>query len=165
MGQIVETTCRSGIFDRSIVGTITPMVTVQVERDRIRFFAKTLGIADPVHQDLGAARAAGYPDLLAPPSYVMAIEALAEAERARRGFASWQKLLRCDMRYLLHGSEGYTYYSPIFAGDEVEFTTEFVGFQDKKGGALELADICLHVVHPERGPLVSARRSLIHRLG
>lgn len=155
---------RSGIFDRRQAGVTTPPVTVQIERDRIRFFATVLGITDPVHQDVSAARDAGYPDLLAPPSFLMAVEALAENERARRGLPSWIDLLQCDMRYLLHGTETYTYSGPLFAGDEAIFVTEFLGFQDKKGGALEVADIGLHISHASRGPLVSAKRSLIHRL-
>jgi acyl dehydratase len=123
-----------------------------------------LGITDPVYDDVSAARHAGYPDLLAPPSFLMAIEALAEDERARQGLPSWIDLLQCDMRYLLHGNETYTYSGPLFAGDEVTFVTEFLSFQDKKGGALEVAELGLHVSHATRGLLVSAKRSLLHRL-
>lgn len=165
MAEPPQAAIRPGIFDRSHAGTAMPAVTVQIERDRIRFFAQTLGIKDSVHQDVAAAHAAGYPDLLAPPSYLMAIEALAEGERVRRGLPGWQSLLRCDMRYLLHGNEAYTYHSPVFAGDEVDFVTEFLAFQDKKGGTLEIAEIGLRVTHATRGNLISARRSLIHRLG
>lgn len=153
-----------GIFDRSVAGTPMAPVTVQIERDRIRLFAKVLGITARCHDDVSAARDAGYPDLLAPPSFLMAVEALAEAERERRGLPGWMTLLKCDMRRLLHGNEGYSYARPMFAGDEVLFQTRFLDFEDKKGGALEVARIALHVTHPERGLLVSAQRTLIHRL-
>ncbi len=74
-----------GIFDRSTKGHALPTVTVQVERGQIRFFAKALGETNPVHSDIDAARAAGYPDLAAPPSFFMPIEAMADDERARLG--------------------------------------------------------------------------------
>ena len=154
-----------GIFDRSRAGTSTPPVTVRVKRSRVRFFARALGITDPAHHDLAAARRAGHPDLLAPPSFPMVIEALAEEERSRRGQASWYDLLRCDKRFLLHGSEAYSFLCPIFAGDDVEFVTEFIGFADKKGGALEFAEIAQHLSHYQRGRLVTVRRTILHRLG
>jgi hypothetical protein len=114
---------------------------------------------------VSAARAQGHPDLLAPPSFLMVIEALAEEERARRGEQSIFALLRCDFRYLLHGSETYNYLGDVFAGDELSFTSEIIGFADKKGGALEIAEIASTVSHATRGDLIRADRTLIHRLG
>lgn len=156
---------RSGIFDRTRVGHSTPPVTVTVERDRIRFLSRVLGIHDPAHHDVAAAQAAGHPDLLAPPSFPMVVEALADEERARQGLPNLFTLINCDLRRLLHGGETYTYRGPIFAGDEIEFVTEILSFQDKKGGALEVAEVALRLSHRERGLLVTAERTLIHRLG
>lgn len=158
-------TLRRGMFDRSVSGTTTSPVTVHIERNRIRFLCQVLGIKDAVHHDVAAARAAGHRDLLAPPSFPMVIEALAHDERARAGLPNMLELLRCDLRYLLHGGEAYVYTGPIFAGDDIEFTTEFLGFQDKKQGTLEIADIAMRFSHAERGLLVTAHRILIHRLG
>jgi acyl dehydratase len=140
-------------------------VTITVERGRVRFFAQVLGVTDPVHHDVKAARAARYPDLLAPPSFLMVAEALAEEERRLTGQPSWYDFLRCDTRVLLHGSESYIYRGPAFAGDDLVFETEVLGFEDKKGGALELCQLALRVSHKERGALVEGRRTLIHRLG
>jgi acyl dehydratase len=160
-----DTTFIPPIFDRSRAGFVTPPMMVLVERDRIRFFSKILGIIDPVHHDVSAARAQGYPDLLAPPSFLMVIEALAEEERDRRGELSIFSVLRCDFRYLLHGNETYSYSGDVFAGDELTFVSEVVGFVDKKGGALEIAQIVNTVSHATRGDLIRADRTLIHRLG
>jgi len=164
MSDATQAVAPKGLFDRSKAGTSTPPVTVAVERDRIHFLCKVLGITNPVHHDVAAARAAGYPDLLAPPSFPMVVEAMADDERARRGQTNLLDLLRCDFRRLLHGGETYTYHGQIFAGDEVELVTEIRGFQDKKGGALEIAEVGLRITHPERGVLVTADRTLIHRL-
>ena len=164
MSDAAQAVVPKRLFDRSKAGTRTSPVTVAVERDRIRFLSKVLGITDPVHHDVAAARAAGYPDLLAPPSFPMVVEAMANDERERRGQPNLFDLIRCDFRRLLHGGETYTYHGQIFAGDEVEFVTEIRGFQDKKGGALEIAEVALSLSHAERGLLVTADRILIHRL-
>ncbi len=157
-------TAGRGIFDRSIVGTVSTPVTVTVERDRVRAFAAVLGFADDVHHSVVAARAAGLPDLLAPPSFVAVIDALAEQQRSRQGLTRILDRLCGDLRYLLHGGETHEYFGPIFAGDDLDVVTEFKGFRDMKGGALEAAELTIRVSHVERGPVVAAHRTIIHRL-
>lgn len=164
MSDAASAVAPKGIFDRGVAGVATPPVTVTVERDRIRFLCKVLGITDPVHHDVTAARAAGHPDLLAPPSFPMVVEAMADDERARRGLPNLFELLRCDFRRLLHGNETYRYHGAIYAGDALELVTEIRGFEDKKGGALEIADVGLRISHAGRGLIVTASRTLIHRL-
>lgn len=153
-----------GIFDRSTRGLSLEPIPVRIERDRIRFFAQVLGETDPVHHRLEAARAAGHPDLPAPPSFFVVVEAAANEERQRRGLPIFQELVRCDFRYLLHGDERYFYHGPMYAGDEVELSTTVVDFYDKKGGAMEFVTSESRIVHPARGVLVRARRTLLHRL-
>ena len=154
-----------GIFKRDTKGRAIAPVTVSVERGRIRFFAKVLGFGDPVHHDVDAARAAGHPDLVAPPSFVMALDADATAIRETRGQIDAAALVGCDFRYLLHGDEAYAYLGLIYAGDEVEISTEVIDFYDKKGGAMEFVVLVSRVTHPERGLLLTSKRTLLHRFG
>jgi acyl dehydratase len=154
-----------GIFDRSTKGLIVGPVTVLIERGRIQFFARVLGLSDAFFFDVEAARAIGLSDLVAPPSFFMVIEAIANDELKRLGRPSALECVGCDYRYLLHGDEHYNYHSPIFAGDEVTFTTEVVEFYDKKGGAMEFVTLRSVVAHSKRGPLVTATRNLLHRFG
>lgn len=153
-----------GKFDRATVGRSVVPVAVEIERGRIRFFAEVLGEGAAVHRDLEAARAAGHPDLVAPPSYVMVIEADANAELKRRGERSAFDLVCCDYRYLLHGDETYEYLGPIHAGEAVTFTTRVIDFYDKKGGAMEFVTLASEIRHAERGVLVRTTRTLLHRL-
>ncbi len=153
-----------GIFDRSTKGAALEPVPVQIERGRIRFFAQVLGEADPIHSDLDAARAAGHPDLVAPPSFFMVLEAAAHDERRRRGKPAAMELVKCDFRYLLHGDERYFYHAPIYAGEEVQHSTRVLDFYDKKGGAMEFVTFESTLSHPKRGVLVRAERTLLHRL-
>lgn len=155
----------AGIFERSTKGHALPTVSVDVERGKIRFFAKALGEIDPIHSDIAAAQAAGYPDLPAPPSFFMAIEAMADEERARLGQPSLITLLRCDFRRLLHGDESYAFSGLVFAGDRLQIDTKIIDFYEKKGGLMEFVTIESTVSHAVRGTLITANRTLLHRLG
>jgi hypothetical protein len=158
-------TIYQGLFDRTTVGRKLPTVTVQVERGRIRFFAQVLGLEDPVHSQLQAAHDRGFPDIVAPLSFFTVIDAMAADELRQAGEQSAADLIGCDFRYLLHGDESYDYRGPIFAGDAVQLSTRIADFYDKKGGAMEFAVIESAVEHAERGVLLIARRTLLHRLG
>ncbi|WP_428394390.1 MaoC family dehydratase N-terminal domain-containing protein [Lichenicoccus sp.] len=165
---MIETTSvavRKGIFDRTAKGVSSDPVTIQIERGRIRFFAEVLGAADPIHSDVAAARAKGYPDLVAPPSFFTVLDAIASEEHRRLGRTPIATLIGCDNRYLLHGEEQYDYAGPMFAGDQVTLTTTVVDFYDKKGGTMEFVTLQSVVEHAARGTLVKATRNLLHRLG
>jgi acyl dehydratase len=153
-----------GIFDRSTKGLVVGPITVPVERGRIRFFSQVLGATDLIHFDVDAARDAGHPDLVAPPSFLMVVESLAGEEMRRRNLVSASAMARCDFRYLLHGDERYEYVAPIYAGEDVEFSTRVVDFYDKKGGAMEFVSLEAEITNAKRGVLVRCRRTLLHRL-
>jgi acyl dehydratase len=165
MTETALTAMPRGLFDRATKGLTFAAAVVEVERGRIRFLAEVLGATDPVHFDVSAARAAGHPDLVAPPSFFMAIEAMANDELRRSGGTSFLDRIGCDYRYLLHGDERYNYLGPLFAGDELTLTTTVVDFYDKKGGAMEFVTLSSTVNHAARGPLIRAVRTLLHRLG
>ena len=70
------------MIDTSVIGQHTARTTVQIERGRLRLFAKVLGQDDPVYSDLAAARAEGHPDLPVPPTFLMGLEV--DGERRAR---------------------------------------------------------------------------------
>lgn len=153
-----------GIFHRNRRGEETRPVSVTIERDRIRFFASVLGEMGAIHHDVEAAREAGYPDLVATPSFHFVVEACADEERHRQGELSVPDWIGCDLRYLLHGGEECRYEKPIFAGETVDVVVKILDFHEKKGGALEFAELETCITHPVRGLIMTSRRSLIHRL-
>ena len=52
------------------IGHELPDSVMTIERSRLQFFAKAIGETDPVYTDVAAARAAGYADLPAPPTFL-----------------------------------------------------------------------------------------------
>ncbi|MEZ5716230.1 MAG: MaoC family dehydratase N-terminal domain-containing protein [Paracoccaceae bacterium] len=112
-----------GLFDRSSAGHRTWPVAVVVERGPLLFFAETIGETDPLCLDPAAARTAGLPDIVAPPTYAAALDRVAVMQAAREDQPDILALIGADMRYLLHGSESYDYHAPIHAGETVEHVT------------------------------------------
>ena len=56
-------------LDRELVGrSYPPSAVYEVGRAKIAEFATAIGEDDPVHRDADAARAAGHPDVIAPPT-------------------------------------------------------------------------------------------------
>ncbi|SFL30409.1 FAS1-like dehydratase domain-containing protein [Shimia haliotis] len=154
-----------GIFDRTTQGHVTPAVEVTLERGAIAFFAETIGETNSVHLDAAAAQAAGHPDVLAPATYAVVVGTFAGQQATRQGQPDLLTLINGDLRVLLHGTEGYDYHGPMYAGDTVSVENEITGFTDAKGGALEIAHVTTRISHAERGLLVTATRGIIHRLG
>ena len=119
------------MIDRRFIGHTLPAFDVRVEAGRLRFFAKATGQTDPLYVDEEAARAAGLPGLLVPPTFLFCLEMDAPDPAAIRN------LLGMDYRKLLHGEQQFTYHAPAHAGDMLRFEQRIEDIYDKKGGALE----------------------------
>jgi acyl dehydratase len=107
-------------------------VAFDMERGRLRFFAETIGLTDPVYLDPAAARRAGYPDILVPPTFLG--NAL-ELELPQP--LSWLAALGADLDRTTHGEQSFEYHSLAFAGDTLIFRRSIADVYVKKGGALE----------------------------
>jgi acyl dehydratase len=117
--------------DRAIVGLRQRPVRVEVERGRVQMFAAAIGATDPIHVDVDAARAAGHPDLVAPPTFLFGLE----LERADT-FAVLEAH-GVPLAHVLHGEQRFTYHQPVHAGDRLTLTSTFTDAYSKAGGALE----------------------------
>lgn len=153
-----------GIFDRSTVGQSVPAVTIEIERGQVLFFSETIGETNPIHFDKSEAQAAGYKDIVAPATYPIAISLSANKILKSRRQAALFDLINVDYRRLLHGEERYEYSGVICVGDIVEVRCRVAGFEDKKGGALELAQLETEISSAERGLLVKMTSTAVHRL-
>ncbi|MCU1414189.1 MAG: hypothetical protein JWN80_1529 [Microbacteriaceae bacterium] len=118
-------------IDHSAIGRVLDPVTTTLERGRLAFFAQAIGETDPLYSDLATARAAGHPDLPVPPTFIFG--ALLDAPDP---FA-WIAALGVDMRFVLHGTQKFSYHSVLHAGDTVTLQPTITDVYDKRGGALE----------------------------
>ena len=92
--------------------TYPPTPPYEVGREKIREFAEVAG-EHPVHVDTEAARAAGYPDVIAPPTFAVIVAQRCDAQLVRDPEAG------IDYSRVLHGEQNFTHHRPIVAGDRL----------------------------------------------
>ncbi|MEV0084777.1 MaoC family dehydratase N-terminal domain-containing protein [Saccharopolyspora sp. NPDC050642] len=114
----------------SLVGRVLPAFSTAAERGQLALFAQVIGEDDPVYLEVGAARAAGFPDLPIPPTFLFSLELRRPDPRGAL------RELGVDLRQVLHGEQVFDYHRPAFAGEVLDFEPRISDYYEKKGGAL-----------------------------
>ncbi len=127
------------IDPRTLIGRELPAFSAKVERGHLRFFATVLGEIDPTYSDLDAARAAGYPDLLVPPTFFFSLEL------GRPNPHGVLQELGVDLRQILHGEQAFEYHALAFAGQTLDLAPRYSDYYEKKNGALRFLVRQTHV--------------------
>lgn len=96
--------------------TYPPSAPYLVGREKIREFARALHDDNPLYVDAQAAQAAGYSDVIAPPTYAIRLS-MAAAESV-----VMDPDLGLDYSRVVHGDQRFHYSRPITAGDELVCT-------------------------------------------
>jgi len=117
--------------DRALRHPIASM-PFEVERGRLRFFARTIGLSDPVYSDLDAARRAGHRDLPVPPTFLSN-----SLELELPDPLGWLAELGGDLSKTTHAEQSFNYHTLAYAGDSLVLQRRIVDVYTKKGGALE----------------------------
>jgi acyl dehydratase len=100
--------------DESYVGReLAPSPSYQVGREKIREFAASIGERSTLCHDVDAARAGGYPDLVAPPTFPVVFTMPRIEEFLRDPDFGWR------FEGTVHGDQKITFDRPIHAGDEL----------------------------------------------
>ncbi len=142
------------MIDRKFIGTVLPKATLDVEKGRLRFFAKAIGEINPIYTDEAAAKAAGYPTLPAPPTFIFAAELDAQT------LLPVLKEMGVDLARILHGEQAFTYFAPVCAGDSITVESKFTDIYAKKNGSLEFL-VKESVATNQHGTKVAAMRAVI----
>ena len=119
------------MIDKKWIGFKLPVSELNIDRSRLRFFAKTIGETSSIYTDVEAARAAGYADLPAPPTFLFAAELDSGASDLLL-----QKL-EVPIAKILHGEQSFCYHRSACAGDTITVRSQVDDIYDKKNGALE----------------------------
>ena len=85
----------------------------EVGRVKIAEFADAIGDPNPVFRDRAAAQAAGYPDVIAPPTFPIVVT------MAASGRAVADPGLGLNYAMVVHGEQRFEYSRPLRAGDVV----------------------------------------------
>lgn len=90
-----------------------PVPPYLVGREKVREFARAVFATNPIHLDPAAARAAGYSDVVAPPTFPVVVQELTLEQLLNEPDAG------IDFSKVVHGEQRFAYQRPIVAGDEL----------------------------------------------
>ncbi|MEU5311041.1 MaoC family dehydratase N-terminal domain-containing protein [Streptomyces sp. NPDC021562] len=143
-------------LDQSFVGRAYPSTEpYEVGREKIREFAEAVGDTNPVYTDPEAAKALGYSDVIAPPTFVFSITFRAAGQVVE------DPQLGLDYSRVVHGDQKFAYRRPVRAGDRLSVTSTIEAVKSLAGN--DIIDI-RGDVHDEAGELVvSALTKLVAR--
>jgi len=142
------------VIDKKWIGHQSPVSELVLERGRLRAFAAAIGEQDPVYTSVEAARAAGYADLPAPPTFLFAAELDSGTQMAM------VEQMGIPLAKLLHGEQGFSHHRPACAGDTITVRSRVAEIFDKKGGALEFV-VTLSEARNQSGELVAELRNVL----
>jgi acyl dehydratase len=111
--------------NREYVGRAFPAAEpYEVSRVKIAEFADAIGDANPVYRDRAAAEAAGYADVIAPPTFPIVISMAATAR------AVGDPGLGLNYAMVVHGEQRFEYSRRIVAGDVVTAEATITDIRD-----------------------------------
>jgi acyl dehydratase len=91
--------------------TFEPSEPYEVSRVKIAEFADAIGEPSALCRDRAAAQAAGYPDVIAPPTFAIVVNAV-NNERVTH-----DPDLGVNYAMVVHGEQSFTHARPVHAGD------------------------------------------------
>jgi acyl dehydratase len=93
--------------------TFEPSEPYEVSRVKIAEFADAIGEPSPLCRDRAAAQAAGYPDVIAPPTFAIVVTSAGSAR------VTHDPGLGVNYAMIVHGEESFAHARPLHAGDVV----------------------------------------------
>lgn len=142
-----------------LLGKVYPSFTAEIEKGRLRSFAKAIGETDPVYTDEEAARAAGYASLPAPPTFPYCL-----AMDAGQSFNILADM-GVPMTKAVHGAQGFVYKKAICAGDVITGTQTVANIFEKKGGALVFIEALIAMVNQSGDSVCDLQSTIVVRNG
>ncbi len=143
-------------LNREFVGKVYgPGEPYEVSRVKIAEFATAIGDSSELYRDRDAAVKAGYPDVIAPPTFAIAISMTAAAPaRSDPG-------LGLNYAMVVHGEQSFHHLRPLHAGDVVVPTTTIESI--KGAGSLSLLVLATELVTVDGEHVATVKTTLVER--
>ena len=119
-----------------LVGTlVAEPVRAEITAKESQRYAQAVGDLDPVYFDIDAARAAGHPTLLAPPTFVThAVVVGLPLDRIRTdGLFTGAMSMRLRVQRTMFGGEEWDFDAPVYVGDTITAETRLASIDEKAG--------------------------------
>ena len=127
----------------------------EVSRVKIADFADAIGERSELCRDRDAAVKAGYPDVIAPPTFAVIID-----QRSTRAVVT-DPGLGLDYSMVVHGQQSFSHARPLHAGDVVVATTTIESIKGVGGLSMMVTSTSIDTVDGEH--VCTARSNLVER--
>jgi acyl dehydratase len=111
-----------------------PTAPYLVGREKVREFSRAVFATNPINHDVEAARAAGYSDIVAPPTFPVVVQEATLAQLLGEPDAG------IDFSRVVHGDQRFTYSRPVVAGDELTATLSVTSVKSLGGNSMVTAE-------------------------
>jgi acyl dehydratase len=143
-------------MDAAFVGRSFPLDRpYEVGIEKIREFARAIGDDNPLYHDRVAAHSAGHPDVVAPPTFAIAV--IAAAQDA----VLFDPALGLDFSRVVHGEQRFVHHRPIVAGDVLGSTVHIDGIRVAAGN--DILTLRTEVAGAAGEPVCTAHSVLVSR--
>ena len=132
-----------------------PTAPYLVGREKVREFSRAVLASNPINNDVDAARAAGYADVVAPPTFAIVIQQFTLDQLVAEEDSG------IDMTHIVHGEQRFSYTRPIVAGDELTATLAVTSIKSLGGNAMVTAEST--IVDADKEHVVTAISTLVVR--
>ena len=126
-----------------------------VGREKVREFARAVFATNPINHDPAAASAAGYSDIVAPPTFAVVVQEATLAQLLAEPDAG------IDFSLVVHGEQRFSYTRPIVAGDELTATLTIASVKSLGGNSMVTAESS--IVDATGAHVVTATSTLVVR--
>jgi acyl dehydratase len=146
------------VVDKAMIGRKAEGASISIDAESVKDFARGVGETNPLYFDEEAARAAGYDNVVAPPTYPIAF--MAESMNADLFFD-----LNLNMPSLVHGGQEFEYYRPVVAGEKLTLEGRIADIWEKRGRSGILDFVVMEAAAHDEGwdPVYTSRITLISR--
>lgn len=118
-----------------LVGRVfAPTAPYLVGREKVREFARAVLATSPLNHDPEAARAAGFADVVAPPTFPVVVQEATLAQLLAEPDGG------IDFSRVVHGEQRFSYTRPVVAGDELTATLSVTSVKTLGGNAMVTAE-------------------------
>jgi acyl dehydratase len=143
-------------LDATLIGrSYPPTAPYEVGREKIREFADAIGDPNPVYRDPDAARALGYADVIAPPTFAIVLTLRAG------GQVTGDPELGIDYSRVVHGEQRFSHARPLYPGDVVQVIMSIEDIRSAAGN--DLISTRADVVTVDGEPVLTAQSVIVVR--
>jgi acyl dehydratase len=164
----------SGAEFSKYIGQRTSQGTLVVERAPLTNFATAVRDANPVYRNADAARAAGFADVPAPPTFGFSIqnwgkwEELQPAESTPAGnpMADVMGALMAKGGIVLHGEQEFHYHRPLTVGQRLHYEGVVQDIYQKQSGDRTMTFMVIEDTYRDEDgtPVLTSIMNLLHRV-